>query len=262
MIPRLANLAWWEWFKLRRRWLPWILLAVLLLFTQGPPWGAFADYRQAVGGQVGVSFETRDGNRVDFTTTCADVRGGRVQLPEDTPQWDAQEVLSKCRAESIGEARSAFTLPYSVVFPMGMLSSLGLILLALLCASTIGTDYSWGTLRTVLATGAGRWQYLAAKLLLMALVVAGAMAVLSLATMANSLLASSLAPDAPPYVAAWMASQLGGWPEVLEVMGRALVSILVYLTLATFVTVWTRSLAAGIAISMGYTSRRSSRRLC
>ena len=32
----------WEWFKLRRRWMPWILLAVLIAFTQVPYWAAYA----------------------------------------------------------------------------------------------------------------------------------------------------------------------------------------------------------------------------
>ena len=34
VIAELANLVRWEWFKLRRRWMPWILLALLVLVTQ------------------------------------------------------------------------------------------------------------------------------------------------------------------------------------------------------------------------------------
>ena len=33
-MVELANLVRWEWFKLQRRWMPWILLAVLVLVTQ------------------------------------------------------------------------------------------------------------------------------------------------------------------------------------------------------------------------------------
>jgi ABC-2 type transport system permease protein len=34
----VLNLARWEWFKLRRRWMPWILLAILLAFSQLAAW--------------------------------------------------------------------------------------------------------------------------------------------------------------------------------------------------------------------------------
>ena len=41
MIAPSLFLIRWEWFKLRRRWMPWILLAVILAFTQIPYWAAF-----------------------------------------------------------------------------------------------------------------------------------------------------------------------------------------------------------------------------
>jgi ABC-2 type transport system permease protein len=41
----ILTVARWEWFKLRRRWLPWILLAILVLFSQLGPWGGFFAYR-------------------------------------------------------------------------------------------------------------------------------------------------------------------------------------------------------------------------
>ena len=33
MIVEVLSLVRWEWFKLRRRWMPWILLAILALVT-------------------------------------------------------------------------------------------------------------------------------------------------------------------------------------------------------------------------------------
>ena len=39
MIVEVLSLVRWEWFKLRRRWMPWILLAILALVTQIAIWG-------------------------------------------------------------------------------------------------------------------------------------------------------------------------------------------------------------------------------
>ena len=49
MVAHLANLTRWEWFKLRRRWMPWVLLAVITLFSQIPLWGNFFEYRSQSG---------------------------------------------------------------------------------------------------------------------------------------------------------------------------------------------------------------------
>src|SRR5256885_5770314 len=38
----LLRAARWEWFKLRRRWRPWVLLVLLAVVTQAVVWGAFA----------------------------------------------------------------------------------------------------------------------------------------------------------------------------------------------------------------------------
>src|SRR3954468_16296707 len=37
----LLRAARWEWFKLRRRWRPWVLLVILAVVTQAVIWGAF-----------------------------------------------------------------------------------------------------------------------------------------------------------------------------------------------------------------------------
>ena len=56
MIPRIANLSLWEWFKLRRRWMLWILLVFAILFAQLAVWGSFFSYQnlQSTGGEITV----------------------------------------------------------------------------------------------------------------------------------------------------------------------------------------------------------------
>ncbi len=48
MIGHELKLIRWEWFKLRRRWMPWILLGILILFSQLFIWGSFFSYRSQV----------------------------------------------------------------------------------------------------------------------------------------------------------------------------------------------------------------------
>ena len=35
MIAHILRLTGWEWYKLQRRWMPWILLGIMVLFSPG-----------------------------------------------------------------------------------------------------------------------------------------------------------------------------------------------------------------------------------
>jgi ABC-type transport system involved in multi-copper enzyme maturation permease subunit len=41
VVSDIVNVARWEWFKLRLRWMPWIFLALLLLYSQAGLWVSF-----------------------------------------------------------------------------------------------------------------------------------------------------------------------------------------------------------------------------
>ena len=259
MLGHVPNLVRWEWFKLRRRWMPWILLAIILFFTQMPIMGGFFEYKGIVTGEIRV--DRSGGPAVHTGLTCADVRAGRMpEVPEDAeiygepalPAEVTRDITQRCAIESLAESKGVFTLPSSLLFPFGFGQLLVMLLLSILAASMLGTEYSWGTLRTVLVRGTGRWQYLAAKLAMIVLFAAGVWIVVGAATVLSSLVASALAPDSPPGVAAWLATYQPGWADTLTVVGRAFVAIIPYLALAVFVTVVTTSQAAGMAVSLGY----------
>ena len=40
MIVPVLRLTRWEWFKLRKRWMPWILLGIVVIVTQISVWGS------------------------------------------------------------------------------------------------------------------------------------------------------------------------------------------------------------------------------
>ena len=121
-MAHIMNLTRWEWYKLRRRWLPWIMLGLLLVVSQLFVWVSYA-------------FKS---------------------------------------SEQSGDLYADFTLPASIPNALGLAYSIGIFLIVILTASVLGTEYRWRTLRSILARGTGRWQYLASKIVLLIL-LAGAL---------------------------------------------------------------------------------------
>ncbi len=198
MIARMAhimNLTRWEWYKLRRRWLPWIMLGVLLVVSQLFVW---------------VSYSVN-------------------------------------RSEQSGDIYANFTLPGSIPNVLGLAHSIGVFLVVILTASVLGTEYRWRTIRSILARGTGRWQYLASKIVLLILLAGGALLIVMAVTAVSSLIAGALAGDAPAG-----SSDSARWIDVPIAFGKAWFSFLPYIALATFFTVLTTSSAAGMAISLVY----------
>ncbi len=198
MMARMAhimNLTRWEWYKLRRRWLPWIMLGVLLVVSQLFVW---------------VSYSVN-------------------------------------RSEQSGDIYANFTLPGSIPNVLGLAHSIGVFLVVILTASVLGTEYRWRTIRSILARGTGRWQYLASKIVLLILMAGGALLIVMAVTAVSSLIAGALAGDAPAG-----SSDSARWIDVPIAFGKAWFSFLPYIALATFFTVLTTSSAAGMAISLVY----------
>src|SRR5207247_10150128 len=111
---------------------------------------------------------------------------------------------------------------------------------AILTASAIGIDYGAGTLRSVLTQGVGRWPYLTAKIITLA-VIAFFGLVAALATVAMSSLIAAAIAGAPPEgatTATWSDAGLALW--------KAWSSTLPYLGLHTFVSVVAGSSVAGL----------------
>ena len=195
MMAHVMNLTRWEWYKLRRRWMPWIMLGLMLVVSQGFVWGSY------------------------FFNRSEQSRG----------------------------VYDNFTLPGSIPNALGLAYSIGIFLIVILTASVLGTEYRWRTLRSIIARGTGRWQYLASKAMLLALVAAGALVIVMAATAVSSLIAGALAGDAPSG-----SSDSARWLDVPIVFGKAWFAFLPYIALTAFFTVLTTSSAAGTAISLVY----------
>lgn len=257
MIREIANLAVWEWFKLRRRWMVWILLLFALLFAQLAVWGGFFSYRnlQETGGELTVpaALQQQPG-RVPRTLRCNDLLSGDpARQPAELDPQVIAGFAAQCRQQStalparLSRSYGTFTLPGSIPNALNTVQTLGLILMAILTASAIGIDYGAGTLRSVLTQGTGRWPYLTAKFLTLALLCAVGLLVASASVAVSSAVAGGLAGAAPQSAAA-----AATWSDAGVAFWKAWVSIIPYIALTAFVTVVARSSAAGMAIGLGY----------
>ncbi|MDP9320986.1 MAG: ABC transporter permease [Chloroflexota bacterium] len=255
MIGRIANLAVWEWFKLRRRWMVWILLVFAILFAQLAVWGSFFSYQnlQSTGGEITVpaTLQSQQG-RPPRTLACNDLLSADpTRQPADLDAQVLDGMRAQCRVQAASQpqrlqrAYENVTLPGSIPLALGTLQTLGLILIAVLTASAIGIDYGAGTLRSVLVQGTGRWPYLAAKLVTLVLLAGLGLLVATATIVISSSIAERLvAAPAGGSSATWSAAGIALW--------KAWLSLIPYITLTAFVTVLARSSAAGMAIGLGY----------
>ena len=235
MIVEVLRLTRLEWFKLRRRWVPWILLGIVILIAQLTLWGAFFTYRTADIAEV-------------LKFTSFDTAAGEV--------WECREIehpRDVCEDQERGERlyrkfeRPRFILPISLANTLGFAQLFGPILVAILASSAVGVEYGWGTLRTTLTRGTRRWQFLAAKVVAIMLMVVAGLLVLSLTSVASSL------------IVAWLTlsdgfgfTDSGEWSAVWVVFGKTVYSLVPYMVLALFFTVLTSSAGVGTALVLGY----------
>ena len=257
MIAHIANLVCWEWFNTRRHWMPWILLVLPLLFVQLTFWGTYYSYRAPIsiamrmrGSAVrAVGNDESTYERVTVDLSCDDVFAGRVpaDLPPQIGATDFELQCNEAREREEADRRDMFDriiLPGSVSNAVALIHGIGVILVAIMTASLLGTEFGWGTLRLVLARGTGRWQLLSAKLILIALLVGAALAVIAATTAASSVIVSSLVSERPE-------AQIE-WADALAAFGRAWFGLLPYAALAGVVTVLASSSVAGISAAIGY----------
>ncbi len=264
LITHVLRLTKWEWFKLRRRWMPWILLAIALLISQLGIWVSYVAYhndtiQEFLGGpSYFVAEFAENGQTVSVEVSCADIINDRMppeldQLSNEQRQFFLEDVdrwrnSGACdNIQAIEEFRRGFTLPNSITRSIGEFSSVGPLLVMILTASIMGSEYGWGTLRNVLTKGAGRWQILSAKLLLLIRLSSDVLIVLAFFAVVSSLIAAVI----PPSEAGGLADS-GKWLDVVIEYLKTVYSLVPFIALTLFLTVLTSSTAIGIAVSIGY----------
>ena len=79
-MATVLNLTRWERFKLRRRWMPWILLGIIVLIAQGTLWGTYISYRTTDLSLTMVS-DSNPGGGYSSSLRCSDFEAGHVLFP-------------------------------------------------------------------------------------------------------------------------------------------------------------------------------------
>ncbi len=262
----ILRLSVWEWFKLRRRWMPWLLLAFLVLFPQIGVVSSYFIYRGDISssgwGQHDIefasNFEDAQGYTVEVRYRCSEILDGGIPARVADLRPDARaKVMAEiedyrstvCEDESgllESESRKFFVMPASISNGLGAAAFMGIVLTMVLAASVMGTEYSWGTLRTSLVSGVARRKYLTAKVVTLLAVAAGGLLVTALTLALTSLLFTVLVRHVG---GDWTE---GEWATTFIVFGKTFYGIVPYLMLAVFIAVLTSSTGMGIGIAMGY----------
>jgi len=207
VLPLLRS----EVFRLRRRWMPWILLFSVVVLAFVLYFVIYASVQAQIEAlQKGIA---STGNGPLQT---------EAQLRDELTTLQPSQLMS---------------------FGLGIVSGLGSVLLIVLTASVFGNEFNWGTLRVILALGAGRERFLAAKFVALVLyatllTIAGTLAALAGSEIVSSI--ASLDRTLPPDFVT----------QLVVNVGRAIFTFLPYIALAALIAVWSKSGGAGIAIGL------------
>jgi len=150
-------------------------------------------------------------------------------------------------SEEIGDIQNLLGLPLALPFALAILSSFGTILAVILTASSVGTEYSWRTIRTILICSEGRLRFLGAKLVAAGILILTGM----VAGLATGLLMSLITTAIGGY-AFDFSFATGGylWDQFLQ-FWRTFHVLMPYTLLGFLFAVAGRSSMPGIALGIG-----------
>ncbi len=255
----------WEWFKLKGRRVIWALVAVVVGFSALAVFIRFADWqfqkdRDVLDEVIFVpDAPVIEGFEVDVNCTEF-LEGG--PLPEIPPPYTVGDVDvgatgRECRKEisdingRLDRLVEQFTLPTAITHATRWTTLLSVPFAAFLTVLVIGSEYGWGTLRTVLMRGVGRTRLLSAKLALVLALLAGVWVAVLVAITFSALVATAAASGVSH--GSLGAAALG---DALAITGRAFVAGLPYVALAALLSVlfssWAGGMLAATAASIVY----------
>ena len=150
-------------------------------------------------------------------------------------------------SEEIGTIQNLLGLPLALPFALSILSSLGTILAVILIASSVGTEYSWRTLRTMLICSESRLKLLGAKL-----VAAGILILIGMVVGLATGFFMSLITTAIGGYSFDFSFMTGGylWDQFLQ-FWRTFYVLMPYALLGFLLAVVGRSAMPGIALGIG-----------
>ena len=202
-----------EIYRLQRRWMTWIVLGLVVGL-------AFAFYELIY---VSLNAQLRLLQNGQAPPNAVGPGGVQASITE------LQETLQQVRPQHVPD------------FGIGLVAGLGAVMLIVFAASHMGTEFGWGTLRTSLASGLGRAEFLTTKLISAALYALVFTALGIVASIAASFVVSAQAGFGTDGL---------DMAKVLSAGWRTAYAFLPYITLASFIALWSRSSGAGIAAGL------------
>jgi ABC-2 type transport system permease protein len=152
--------------------------------------------------------------------------------------WSTTSSLS---ASEVAQQEDHLRLANAPKYGMDIAYQVGVLITVIVAASSIATEYTWGTIRTVLARTGHRFAFLLAKLSAIGIFIVGTAIVGALGVAIGSLLVT---------VFGGLDSNLG--KAFLERAGlaplRMVIVLLPYASLSFLVALWSRTTAAGIVV--------------
>jgi ABC-type transport system involved in multi-copper enzyme maturation permease subunit len=248
----------WEWFKLRSRKIIWVLLAALVLFSTFVVALRFGDYQFKKDAAVEdeVIFLAGSPKPADeIVVDCEAFLDGfvpEVPAPLSREDIDFEHTRRECELEIVEVSDrltmlvDEFTLPGAVPTAIRWTALVGVPVFAFLTVLVVGSEYSWGTLRTVLMRGAGRWRLLSVKLTLIALVVASTWVAVLAAIFVTSSAVTPFASEVSH--GEWTA---GLARDVGVDVARAWIACLPFIALAALLSILFSSWAGGMLAAVG-----------
>ena len=223
----MARLIGAELFKIRKRWMTWILLGIMVLFLCFTYLMSYQDIA----------------NRLPPS-----------EMPPDLPPELRQEIESDYKTpyeERLAEyeqqmAPYKFPGAFATIFTWAQ--RIGVILLIILAASVVGNEYRWGTVKGILTRTGNRYHYLAAKVIALLIVALLGMVI---CLIIGAILGSYTTIELDGGIS-WDFLSISFVGSLAKMFGWTALSLLVYILLAIFLAVLGRSSALGIGGGIGY----------
>lgn len=225
-----------ELFKLKKRWLVYALLVPLLVFSIVPIISNYSSYRHMLEEYPGIA---------DIDVEITGDSDGYINITYINPQYLDERQL-QMMATQAAYSKQGFTLPGALENTFSSIAGLGALLIVILTASAIGSEYRWGTLRHMLIKGTGRDGYLTSKLLGIGIVAVIGILIALLVAFITSLITTAMAGEGigfdffTPDFVGFMFSALGG----------LLLTLLVYFSFTTLFSILLRSVTSGMVFGV------------
>jgi ABC-type transport system involved in multi-copper enzyme maturation permease subunit len=209
-----------DWFRIRRFWLPWVLLGILVISVALQVNGKIERLRELEAELAAVPAVTEPATPSELAV---------LQSVQDETAW----------------LRERLCYPAFIGYAVRLATDSGWFLLILLTAVVGGEDFARRTLHSILALGTGRGRYLVTRCLTLWLAAGAGILVVTLLATAGGLYVHPQVTDDP--------ISLEGLGQPLLVVGRAWVACLPFIVATLFWAVLARR--AGPAMGVGIAVR-------